>query len=301
MPDTNDLRHVRPWGGHGFMTLATTLAHWVPRRLGYPLAEGIGRMVGRCAPQWRAIVESNLAPVLEGATARQIRRVAVEVFAHFVRAYYELLYLPAVPLERVVDMVTIEGPGWQSFLETRRHGQGVILTSTHQSSFDLAGQALAARGFPSHVLALPEQINSLAVFQQFREAAGNRVLPLSHSAIREAMRALRGGGIVATAADRPVRGQGIEVELFGRPTVLPDGQVRLAMRTGVPIYGAFCSSEKRHYTLRFVRLEMVRSGDQDADVRENVQRIAHMIEPPIRAHPEQWHLFWRLWPQEETR
>jgi KDO2-lipid IV(A) lauroyltransferase len=92
-----------------------------------------------------------------------------------------------------------------------------------------------------------------------------------------------------------MKGQGTEVEFFGRPTLLPDGHVRLALQTGAMVFGTFVYRENKEYQFRFVPLEMVRSGNKEADVRENAQRVARMIEAPIRAHPEQWHLFYRLW------
>jgi Lauroyl/myristoyl acyltransferase len=45
----------------------------------------------------------------------------------------------------------------------------------------------------------------------------------------------------------------------------------------------------------FVPIELSSTGDDEADIRTGVQRLAQAMEPAIRAHPEQWHLLIRLW------
>lgn len=295
MSDQQPIQEVPPFGKEWIMRLAAALSRLLPRPLVYPLVELGGRIFGLLAGRVRAIVESNLEPVLPQASPRRRRRVAIEVFAHFARSYYEVLYLPSLPPEKIAAMVRMGGPAWEEFQEAHRQGQGIILTSTHQSSFDLAGQSLAARGFPMHVLVMPEQVAALAFFGELRKQQGLHILPLGPQAVRQALRLLRGGGILVMAADRRLRGQGIEVEFFGRPTTLPDGHVRLALQTGARLFGVFCYRERRTYHLDFVSFEPTRSGDKSSDVQQNVQRFAKILEERIRAHPEQWHLMQRVW------
>jgi lauroyl/myristoyl acyltransferase len=85
------------------------------------------------------------------------------------------------------------------------------------------------------------------------------------------------------------------VEFFGRPTLLPDGHVRLALHTGAALICAQTRREEGEYWLRLCPLEVTRSGDDEVDVQENAQRLAAVLEQFIRSHPEQWHLFQRLW------
>jgi KDO2-lipid IV(A) lauroyltransferase len=49
-------------------------------------------------------------------------------------------------------------------------------------------------------------------------------------------------------------------------------------------------------------VELARSGDEEADVRENTQRFTRVIEEYVRAHPEQWlwvHKRWKTRPPGE--
>lgn len=290
-------REARPVIGERTMRCLIALARRVPLRWGYRLAEGLGRLAAWIFPKRRAILESNLAPVLGTADRRRLRRMATEIFAHALRSYYELLRMPALPPQQVLSQVTFEEPGWSQFREAFQQGKGIIAVGPHQSSFDLAGYTLIAQGFPLCVFTLPDEAG-FGSLNELRALSGARVLPAGPAAVREALRALRRGEIVVLAADRPTKGQGTVVEFFGRPTLLPDGHVRLALHTGAPVFVAFVHREGDRYRVRLQPLELVRTGDEAEDVRQNVQRTAWAIEPGIRAHPEQWHLFLRLWEEE---
>jgi KDO2-lipid IV(A) lauroyltransferase len=49
-------------------------------------------------------------------------------------------------------------------------------------------------------------------------------------------------------------------------------------------------------------VELVRSGNEESDVRENTARFTRVIEDYVRAHPEQWlwvHKRWKTRPAGE--
>ena len=278
------------------LRFALFLVRITPRWLGYPLATLAGRLFGWLNREYRGIIESNLEAVCGQPDRRRLRRVAVEAFATATRSYYELLYMPLIPPKRILSLVQFEEPGWTQFQEAHRAGNGLVVAAPHLGSFDLAGQSLVASGLRVLVLALPDQaagfafMNKMRAFQQ-----GGDVAPTGPAALLKAVRTLREGNIVATGADRPIKGQGTVVEFFGRPTLLPDGHVRLALRTGAALFLTPCWREKGRHHLAFQRIKRAQTGDEEADVRDTLQRFAWAMEPFIRAHPEQWHLLIRLW------
>jgi predicted LPLAT superfamily acyltransferase len=42
-------------------------------------------------------------------------------------------------------------------------------------------------------------------------------------------------------------------------------------------------------------MELLRTGDREADVRDGVRRWAALLEPHIRVAPEQWSVFEPVW------
>lgn len=295
MSENDRVREAQAFSAGWVVNLAFAGARWAPRWFGYTVAGFIGWLSARLSPKRRSILEANLAHVLPGADRRHLRKVANEVFVHALRSYYDILYLSRVSPKKTARLITFDEPGWSQLEEVRAGGRGVVIAVTHQSSFDLAGQAISARGHPMFTLGLPAPGKTMALFNKLRTAKGLRIIPVGPRAVREAIRSLRRGEVVAIAADRPVRGQGMVIQFFGRPTLLPDAHVRLALQTGAAI---FCTSVRRvggRYHLRTEPYETTRTGDKETDIRQNAQRIAAVLEGFIRERPEQWHMFQKLW------
>jgi KDO2-lipid IV(A) lauroyltransferase len=289
------MKQVRPLGEQT-IRFALFLVRITPRALGYRLAELAGRLYGMVQHDYRSVCESNLEAVLGTSDPRRLRAVALQAFATSARAYYELLYMPSITPEKIRALVQLEEPGWTDFQEAHRQGQGLVVAAPHLSSFDVAGQALITCGFNLFVLALPDMAAGFVIMNKMRDFQRRGIIqPTGPVALRHALRVLHDGGVVVTGGDRPIRGQGTVVEFFGRPTLLPDGHIRLALHTGAPLFMTPCRREKGKYRVAFQRIPLERTGDDEADIRAGVQRFAQAMEGPIRAHPEQWHLLIRLW------
>jgi KDO2-lipid IV(A) lauroyltransferase len=111
---------------------------------------------------------------------------------------------------------------------------------------------------------------------------------------------IRDGGVLGILADRAVTGVGERVEFFGRPALLPSAQVALALRTGAALVPAFAWRERGLLIARIEEpLELVSTGDRDADVRAGVRRFAARLESYIREHPEQWTVFEPVWDSKD--
>jgi KDO2-lipid IV(A) lauroyltransferase len=97
------------------------------------------------------------------------------------------------------------------------------------------------------------------------------------------------------------------VDFFGIPASTTSGLARLAVRTDAAVVPGFLFWDESlgKYRLRFEPpVELARTGDEEADVRENTQRVPRVIEDFVRAHPEQWlwvHKRWKTRPQGEPR
>jgi len=261
-------------------------AAWVGAEAAFALASGP-----------RQAVMSNLHMVLgPDAAMTAVRQAARSVFHTVAYNYVDLFLLPRIPLAELTRRVSVVNI--QTFLDAYRAGKGVVAVFAHIGNIDLLVQMSAA--YNVSVTALVEPLTPPALFDlvtRLRSSHGVRLVPVGPHALREALKVLRSGGVVAIAADRNLHGSGVEATFFGEPALLPPGAVELVMHTGaalVPFLGLRLPG--RRYELSVgPPLQLARGGQEDADLKENMHRLLSVIEGRIRQHPEQWIMLQRVW------
>jgi KDO2-lipid IV(A) lauroyltransferase len=88
------------------------------------------------------------------------------------------------------------------------------------------------------------------------------------------------------------------VPFFGVPACTASGLARVALRTGAAVVPAFTiwDRELGKYRVRFEpRLELVASGDDEADAIANTALFTRVIEDTVRRYPDQWLWVHRRW------
>src|SRR5579862_6435746 len=237
----------------------------------------------------------------EAHRKRVIRRMIQQIgwmaaeFSQFPR------YTPA-NIEKVVVL-----DGFENFDAARRRGKGVLFLTGHMSAWELAPFAHALYGHPLHFLVRPvANSRADALINRYRCLSGNQPIEKNRSA-RAILKVLGEGGTVGILADTNTSlDEGVFVDFFGRPACTTSGIARIALRTDAAVIPGFLAwdADEKKYRLQFARsLELVRTGDEDADVRENTARFMAVIEAYIREHPDQWlwvHKRWKTRPPGES-
>ncbi|HXU47871.1 MAG TPA: lysophospholipid acyltransferase family protein [Candidatus Binatia bacterium] len=201
---------------------------------------------------------------------------------------------------------TVALDGYENFDAARRRGKGVLFLTGHMSAWELAPFAQALYGNPLHFLVRPIANAKVdALINRYRCLSGNRPIEKNRSA-RAVLRVLSEGGTVGVLSDHNTSlEEGVFVDFFGIPASTTSGLARLALRTDAAVVPGFLSwdRERRKYRLCFEpAVELSRSSDEEADVRENTQRFTRVIEDYVRAHPDQWlwvHKRWKTRPPGE--
>jgi KDO2-lipid IV(A) lauroyltransferase len=113
-------------------------------------------------------------------------------------------------------------------------------------------------------------------------------------------RALKQGEIVLLGADRDVTGNGRPVEFFGTPTSLPEGPVRLALRSGAALIPVFSRRLPDDTVLIEVDppLELEQAGDTDENIEHGLRELATVMERRLARHPDQWLVAAPIWPAD---
>jgi lauroyl/myristoyl acyltransferase len=252
-----------------------------------PISETVGTIAYLAAPRARGAVRANLAII---APKRSLS--ARRVFVNQVRQYLEVFQIPRLDRARFDAIVRVEG--WDNFLCAQRLGKGVIFGSAHLGPVALVGQILMQRGYTLTLPAEKTDSEFMHAVNRARQAQGLVLVPMDSA--RGIYRVIRDGGVLGIIADRAVTGVGERVEFFGRPALLPSAQVVLALRTGAALVPAFAWRENGRLFARIEEpLELVSTGDREADVRAGLRRFAAILERYIAEHPEQWTVFQPVW------
>ena len=121
-------------------------------------------------------------------------------------------------------------------------------------------------------------------------------MPMGMS-VREIIRTLQQGGIIALVADQTAPKESVSVEFFGRQVPTFEGPAVFCLKTGAPIVlGCTVRQNDGNYTMH---LEHVPSDDlvhySEENVRELTQRQVRLTEEIIQQHPEQWMWMHKRW------
>jgi KDO2-lipid IV(A) lauroyltransferase len=216
----------------------------------------------------------------------------------------EFSQFPKYTSTNILQIVTIDGA--KNFECAQRRGKGVLFLTGHMSAWELAPFAHALYGHPLHFLVRPVANPRVdALINRYRCLSGNQPIEKNRSA-RAILKVLGEGGTVGILADTNTSlDEGVFVDFFGRPACTTSGIARIALRTDAAVVPGFLAWDAREkkYRLQFARaLDLVRTGDEDADVRENTARFMAVIEAWVREHTDQWlwvHKRWKTRPPGE--
>mgnify|MGYP001084752408 CR=1 FL=1 len=268
----------------------------VPPRVGYAIFTRIGDLAYAKSVASRENVCDNLRHVLgPQADAAHIGEVARQIFRNQARNYYDLFRVASLSPAQIEHLVTVHG--LERLDQALSAGKGLIMVTVHFGNLDIVVQALALRHYPVTVVAehlQPEKLYRYVV--SLRASKGVKIIPID-SFLRPLFKALRNNEIVGLAADRNLTQTGALVEFFGAPSLLPDGHVQLALRTGAKLIPAFSMRRPDNTFEAFVEppLALEDTGDLQQDVRQGMAELVAVLEKYIGQHPEQWVMFQPIW------
>jgi phosphatidylinositol dimannoside acyltransferase len=288
--------------------LSITLARLASRifwlfnlRLLHVIADGCALLVYHLFPTYRNNVLSNLRKVM-GSESSEKERIAVakQVFRNSARNFADLMRVPHVSDQHLLDTITVEPETARIIDEVARAGRGGVIVTAHYGAFDYVGQIFQARGYSLTIMThrtVPEFIDTAVSY--LRSSRGVRLEPVTPGGIRRALTSLKRGGLVGLIADRDFFQSGKSVTFFGEETTLPPGPIRFARDTGAPILPVFTRRGGGRYALTAEEPFYVeKTPDLDADIRVALERLVVIFERYLRAAPDQWVMFQRVWTGE---
>jgi KDO2-lipid IV(A) lauroyltransferase len=213
---------------------------------------------------------------------------------HMARCLYDLYHVIEDP-DAMLELVSISAIA-ADWLEHSK-SEPVVFAAPHLSNFDLGGRALALHGLRAQVLSVPAPTDAYLAQNEMRRAVGLDVTPISVASMRQAVRRLAEGGTVLTGVDRPTPNGQREMRFFGRPARLPYVHIRLAERSGAPLFAIWVQARAGGgYLIDGTPVPLAEVTGPET-TGENARRVLAVIEDVISEHPEQWAMPHAVWPE----
>jgi KDO2-lipid IV(A) lauroyltransferase len=277
----------------------------LPRPLARAFAIAVAQLVYLLHFRLRQVGMRNLAMVFPEKSLTERRRILRGVFSSLGRQLAELCQFPRYSAENIGDVVVYDG--LDNFQKAYSRGKGVLFLTAHFGGWELSAFAHSLHGHWLHVVMRPMDNPYLdRLLQSYRTMHGNKVVA-KDDFVRGLLAAMRAGETVGILMDTNMTPpQGVFVDFFGIPACTASGLARIALRTDAAVVPGFTIWEQGtgKYRLRFdPAVQLIRTGNLEADVIANTQKFTSIIEEYARRYPDQWlwvHRRWKTRPEGEA-
>nr|WP_280990772.1 lipid A biosynthesis acyltransferase [Brevundimonas subvibrioides] len=268
------------------------------RLIGLEAASNLGgwllRTLGPRVSTHRVVLR-NLRIAFPEMSPGDRQRLAVEQWEQTGRTFAETAVMDQLtPASGRIDVV-----GAERLEAIRQAGRPVVFVSGHMANIETMAAVLVASGVPVQVTY--RAANNPYVDAQIRAARARYGVklfaPKGGDGARELLAGMARGESVALMNDQKFS-EGPEVTFFGQPVNAAPGPTRLALRFGTVIQPM---SVVRLPGVRFrvtahEPIEVVSTGDRQADIARGVQEITRFVEDRVRENPVDWFWVHRRWP-----
>jgi Kdo2-lipid IVA lauroyltransferase/acyltransferase len=269
----------------------------LPRRLSRAFAIALAMAIYLLHVRLRRVGMRNLALAFPEKSESERARILRGEFTSLGRQLAEVCQFPRYSLTNVEDVVVYDG--LENFEAAYTRGKGVLFLTAHFGGWEISAFAHSLHGHPLHVVMRPMDNEYLdRLIQGYRTMHGNKTVA-KDDFVRGLLAAMKAGETVGILMDTNMTPpQGVFVNFFGIPACTASGLARIALKTDAAVVPGFTIWDARlgKYRLRFdPAVELIRTGDLEADIVANTQKFTSVIEHYVRQYPEQWLWVHRRW------
>jgi len=277
----------------------------LPRRLSRAFAIGIAQAFYLLHGRLRRVGMRNLSLAFPEKTEAERARILRGEFTSLGRQLAEVCQFPRYTLKNVEQVVVYDG--LENYERARARGKGVLFLTAHFGAWELSAFAHSLHGHWLHVVMRPMDNPYLdRLIQSYRTMYGNKTVG-KDDFVRGLLAGMKAGETVGILMDTNMTPpQGVFVDFFGIPACTASGLARIALRTDAAVLPGFTIWDEAlgKYRLRFdPAVELIRTGDLEADIIANTQKFTKIIEDYVRKYPEQWlwvHRRWKTRPEGQA-
>lgn len=276
-----------------FITVLGLLPRFLARATGISLAW----MVYLLHARLRHVGMRNLQLAFPGKSRRGRARILRGEFTSLGRQLAEVCHFPKYTLKNVNKVIVYDG--FENYEQAVARGKGVLFLTAHFGGWELSAFAHSMHGHPMHIVTRPLDNPYMdAVVRRYRTMHGNTIVA-KNDFVRGLLSAMSKGEVVGILMDTNMTPpQGVFVDFFNIPACTASGLARIALRSDAAVVPGFTIWDPalRKYRLRFdPAVNLVRTGDNEADIIVNTQLFTKIIEDYVNRYPSQWLWVHRRW------
>ena len=276
----------------------------MPRSMSRAFAISLGRVVYLLHFRLREVGMRNLAMALPEKSEAERASILRGVFTSLGRQLAELCQFPRYTPQNIDEVVVYDG--LENYEQAYARGKGVLFLTAHFGGWELSAFAHSLHGHWLHIVMRPMDNPYLdRMIEHYRTMHGNKTVA-KDDFVRGLLAAMKAGETVGILMDTNMTPpQGVFVDFFGIKACTASGLARIALRTDAAVLPGFTIWDEAlgKYRLRFdPAVELIRTGDLEADIVANTQMFTKVIEDYVRKYPDQWlwvHRRWKTRPEGE--
>ena len=182
--------------------------------------------------------------------------------------------------------------------KARDGGKPVIFFAGHLANWEINGVGARQMGLPLHlVYRKPNNPYVDGLLRHARASGAAGYIEKGAEGARAILGVLKKGGAVGMLVDQKLN-EGMAIPFFGREAMTAPALAHFALKFGLPLYPVRVErmgGVKFRVTVH-PTLEVVKTGDLDADTRRILTEMNEYLEKWIRERPAQWLWTHRRWP-----
>ncbi len=233
----------------------------------------------------------------EKITDKEAKEIAWLSFRNFIFTGIEMIKLPALSPADVQSFVKIV-PNVEKIKSHIEKGRGAIIATIHMGSWELASMACLQHSIPLFSLAAPQKNKLVDEFlNKSRAGTGFEILLRSNSVLKEILRRIKEGKVLAILPDLRAKQEAINVPFLGKIASVSGGAAYIARHTNVPIFPVIITriGWMHHKYEIFDPIFPDQNKTKDEDVQFMMQRLFSIFSDAIIKQPEQWFWYNKRW------
>ena len=290
----NRSRHRFRVASRALVFHAVNLFGVMVRLLGRSQARGVAFLLGdfmhRVVGIRRELVYRNLGITFPEKSPDEIRRIAMGVYRNVAATLLEVLRLPLIKNQDDVAALVDLDPS--VYLRGTRNGQtGAVMVSAHYGNWELMAMAFGLMVHPMTIIV--KRLRNALIdrrMNEFRTLRGNSIV-YDENALREGLRLLDSGGILAILGDQSDSNESYFGEFLGRRATMFHGAAFFALKARVPLFVGMCrSTEDGRHKIDILEIDTSDLTFNKEDIATLASRYTRVLEEYILRWPEEW--FW---------